>query len=62
MATKNHAPDISKRLAECGVKIISLPGGFVQLFGWYGSILLTNDITALKARQLEQLCGVVSVH
>jgi hypothetical protein len=58
MATKNLALDITKRLAQCGVKIISLPGGFVQLIGMYGSILLTNDITALKARQLEQLCGV----
>ena len=61
MATKNLAFDITNRLAECGVKIISLPGGFVQLLGMYGSILLTNDIAALKARQLEQLCGVVAV-
>ena len=62
MATRNLALDITKRLAECGVKIISLPGGFVQLLGMYGSILLTNDITALKIRQLEQLCGVVAIH
>ena len=62
MATRNLALDITKRLAECGVKIISLPGGFVQLLGMYGSIPLTNDITALKIRQLEQLCGVVAIH
>jgi hypothetical protein len=62
MATRNLALDVTKRLAECGVKIISLPGGFVQLLGMYGSILLTNDITALNVRQLEKLCGVVPVH
>jgi hypothetical protein len=62
MATRNLALDVPKRLAECGVKIISLPGGFVQLLGMYGSILLTNDITALNVRQLEKLCGVVPVH
>jgi hypothetical protein len=62
MATRNFALDVTKRLAECGVKIISLPGGFVQLLGMYGSILLTNDITALNVRQLEKLCGVVPVH
>jgi hypothetical protein len=62
MATKNPVLDITKLLLECGVKIILLPGGFVQLLGKYGSILLTPDITALKARQLEQLCGVVVVH
>jgi hypothetical protein len=60
MATKNLASEITNRLIECGVKIISLPGGFVQLLGMYGSVLLTNDITALKTRQLEQLCGVVT--
>jgi hypothetical protein len=61
MATINVAVDITKRLIECGVKIVSLPGGFVQLMGKYGSVLLTHDITALKARELEQLCGVVAV-
>ena len=62
MATRNLALDITKRLAECGVKIIALPGGFVQLLGMYGSILLTNDITALRDRQLEQLCGGLAVY
>ena len=62
MACTNLALDLTKRLAECGVKVISLQGGFVQLLGMYGSILLTNDITALKGRQLEQLCGIVIVH
>jgi hypothetical protein len=61
MATLNLALDITKRLVECGVKITSLPGGFVQLMGKYGSVLLTHDITALKARELDQLCGVVAV-
>jgi hypothetical protein len=61
MATPHIPLDITKRLVECGVKIIALPGGFVQLVGKYGSVLLTHDITALKARQLEQLCGVVAV-
>jgi hypothetical protein len=57
MATIHLAIDITKRLVECGVKIIALPGGFVQLIGKYGSVFLTHDITALKARELEQLCG-----
>jgi hypothetical protein len=62
MATKNVAIEITNRLIECGVKIISLPGGFVQLLGMYSSILLTNDITAIKTWQLDQLCGVVTVY
>jgi hypothetical protein len=61
MATINLALDITKRLVECGVKIIALPGGSVQLRGKYGSVLLTHDITALKAKEFEQLCGVVAV-
>jgi hypothetical protein len=62
MVNIDLAIDITKRLVECGVKVISLPGGFVQLLGNYGSILLTNDITAIKAREIEQLCGIVAVH
>ena len=61
MATKNLASDIARRLAESGVKIISLPGGFVQLLGKYGSIVLTHDLTVLKAKELEQICGCVAV-
>jgi len=61
MTPINLAIDITKRLVECGVKIISLPGGFVQLMGKYGSVLLTNDVAALNAKQLDQLCGVVAV-
>ena len=36
MATKNIAIDLTKHLIACGVKIIALPGGFVQLMGKYG--------------------------
>jgi hypothetical protein len=61
MATKNRAIDLTRHLIACGVKIISLPGGFVQLMGKYGSVFLTHDITALGPRQLEQLCGDVVV-
>ena len=61
MATSNLAIDITKRLAECGVKIISLPGGLVQLLGKYGSIVLTHDITALGDKKLELICGVIAI-
>jgi hypothetical protein len=57
MATKNIAIDLTKHLIACGVKIIALPGGFVQLMGKYGSVFLTHDITTLGPKQLEQLCG-----
>jgi hypothetical protein len=60
MTTLNLALDITKRLMACGVKIISLPDGFVQLIGKYGSILLTHDIEALQAKHLDQLCGDVA--
>ena len=60
MTTKNLASDLTWHLIECGVKIISLPGGCVQLLGKYGSILLTHDITALRPKQLERLCGDVA--
>jgi hypothetical protein len=30
------------------------------LLGKYGSIVLTHDITALKAKELEQICGGVA--
>jgi len=50
--------DIRKRLIECGVKIINLPGGALQLLGKYGSILLTHDLSSLRHKQIEQLCGI----
>lgn len=61
MATQNPVTDMTKRLVECGVKIISLPGSLVQLLGKYGSILLTHDIAALKSKDIELLCGLVAV-
>jgi hypothetical protein len=57
MASIHLALDITKRLVDCGVKIIALPGGFVQLLGKYGSVFLTHDVTTLKPRELEHLCG-----
>jgi hypothetical protein len=57
MTTLNLALDITKRLMACGVMIIALPGGFVQLIGKYGSVFLTHDVSALSARHLDQLCG-----
>jgi hypothetical protein len=57
MADQTQAADITKRLIACGVKIINLPGGAVQLLGKYGSVLLTHDLAALSHKQLEQLCG-----
>jgi hypothetical protein len=60
MATKTIASDITKHLIACGVKIINLPGGAVQLLGKYGCILLTHDVTTLRAKQIEQLCGDIS--
>jgi hypothetical protein len=58
MTNKNPTSDITKHLIDCGVKIISLPGGCVQLLGKYGSILLTHDVTTLRHKHIEQLCGV----
>jgi hypothetical protein len=60
MATKTLASDITQHLIECGVKIINLPGGVVQLLGKYGTILLTHDVTTLRAKQLQQLCGDIA--
>ena len=59
MTSINLALDITKRLMACGVKIVSLPGGFVQLIGKYGSVFLTHDVAALRAKHLDQLCGDV---
>lgn len=59
MTKQNLTSDIAKQLISYGVKIIELPGGCVQLLGKYGSILLTHDITTLRRKHFEQLCGVV---
>ena len=59
MTNKNLTSDITKQLISYGVKIIEIPGGCVQLLGKYGSILLTHDISTLRRKHLEQLCGVV---
>ena len=59
MTHEKPTSDITLQLIDCGVKIISLPGGFVQLLGKYGSILLTHDVSTLRRKHLEQLCGVV---
>lgn len=57
MTTLNLAIDVTKRLMACGVKIIALPGGLVQLIGKYGSVFLTHDVAALREKNLDQLCG-----
>jgi len=54
---KNLTTEITNHLINCGVRVIELPGGCVQLIGKYGSILLTHDISALKPKQIDQLCG-----
>ncbi len=59
MTTKNLTSEITKQLINCGIKIIELPGGCVQLLGKYGSIILTHDVSTLRRKHLEQLCGVV---
>jgi hypothetical protein len=60
MVTKTLAADITQKLENCGVKIINLPGGAIQLLGKYGCILLTHDVTSLRPKQLEQLCGDIA--
>jgi hypothetical protein len=59
MTNKNLTSEITQYLIKCGVKIIELPGGCVQLLGKYGSILLTHDVSTLRRKHLEQLCGVI---
>ena len=59
MTHEKLTSDITLQLIACGVKIVSLPGGSVQLLGQYGSILLTHDLSTLRRKHLEQLCGVV---
>jgi hypothetical protein len=59
MNNNNLPSEITKHLINSGVKIIELPGGGVQLFGKYGSIMLTHDISTLQLKHIEQLCGVV---
>jgi hypothetical protein len=39
MTNHNLPSEIAKHLINCGVKIIELPGGCVQLLGKYGSIM-----------------------
>jgi hypothetical protein len=58
MTTNSLALDITQRLIDSGVTIISLPGGTVQLLGKYGTILLTQDITTVQPKQIEQLSGL----
>jgi len=55
----NLTTEITKHLINCGVRVIELPGGVVQLIGKYGSILLTHDISTLRLKHIDQLCGVV---
>jgi hypothetical protein len=58
MTTNTLAADITQRLIDSGVTIIELPGGMRQLFGKYGTILLTQDITSILPKHIEQLIGV----
>jgi hypothetical protein len=60
MTTNTLAADITKRLIDSGVTIIELPGGTRQLLGKYGTILLTQDISSIQPKHVEQLCGVSS--
>jgi hypothetical protein len=59
MTNKNLASEITKHLTNCGVKLIELPGGSVQLLGKWGTITLTQDISALRPTHIHQLCGMV---
>jgi hypothetical protein len=58
MTTNTLAANITQRLINSGVTIIELPGGTRQLLGKYGTILLTQDITSILPKHIEQLCGV----
>ena len=58
MTTNTIETDITKHLIQSGVTIINLPGGAVQLLGAYGSIFLTHDLSTLRYKHIEQLCGI----
>jgi hypothetical protein len=57
MTTNTLSANMIQKLINCGVKVIELPSGAVQLLGMYGTILLTHDVTTLRPKQIEQLCG-----
>ncbi len=59
MNQQNLASEITLRLINCGVKLIELPGGSIQLHGKYGTIMLTQDISTLRPKHIDQLCGTV---
>lgn len=56
MTYDNSRTDIAQQLLACGVKIVALPGGCLQLLGRYGSILLSHDLLTLSPKNLERLC------
>ena len=58
MNQQNLASEITLRLVNCGVKLIELPGGSIQLHGKYGTIMLTQDISTLRPKHIDQLCGI----
>jgi len=57
MTNEDTRADIARQLLACGVKIIAIPGGCIQLLGRYGSILLSHDLLTLSPKHLERLCG-----
>jgi hypothetical protein len=57
MTNENLRADIARQLLDCGVKIIAIPGGYIQLLGRYNSILLSHDLLTLNPKHLERLCG-----
>jgi hypothetical protein len=57
MTNEELRTNIATKLIECGVKIIAIPGGCVQLLGQYGSILLSHDLSTVSPKHLERLCG-----
>ena len=59
MNIQNLASEITLRLINCGVKLIELPGGSIQLHGKYGTKMLTQDISTLRQKHIDQLCGTV---
>jgi hypothetical protein len=48
MTNNTLSANMIQKLIHCGVKVIELPSGAVQLLGMYGNILLTHDVTTLR--------------
>ena len=60
MTNEHLLAHITSQLTECGVKIVTLPGGCLLLLGQYGSIVLSHDLLTLRAHHIERLCSEVA--